>query len=85
MEGFEKKIADIEKRPAMPVRHEPTKAGVMGYNDGQKLVISDRLVVSLNTLFHEGRHSYQNYNLYTARTERNDELYNSWAVNREKY
>lgn len=93
LETFEGKIADIEKRQAMPVRHEPTEGMLMGYNDGQKIVISDRLVGSnefgdykemLNTLFHEGRHSYQNHNLYIARTERSDELYDSWVINKEK-
>lgn len=93
LEAFEGKIANVEKRTAMPVRHEQTKAGLMGYNDGHKLVISDRLVGSneysdykevLNTLFHEGRHSYQNYNLYIGRTESSDEIYKSWVANREK-
>lgn len=90
---FEERIASVERRPAKPVLHEQTKPRLMGYNDGQKLVISDRLVGSneykdyketLNTLFHEGRHSYQNYNLYVNRTEKSDEIYKSWIANREK-
>lgn len=93
LNDFEKRIAAIEKRPPMPVEYEKTRLGVMGYNDGKKLVISDRILRSddfsdyketLNTLFHEGRHSYQNYNLYVQRTERSDETYNAWVVNREK-
>lgn len=93
LNNFEKEIAAIEKRPPMPVEYEQTSKGVMGYNDGRKLVISERILGSnsfsnyketLNTLFHEGRHSYQNYNLYVKRTERSEEVYNSWFVNREK-
>lgn len=93
LESFEEKIAQVEKRAAMPVQHEQTRVGVMGYNDGRKLVISDQLVGSneysdykevLNTLFHEGRHSYQNHNLYIGRTESSDEIYKSWVANREK-
>lgn len=91
--AFEEKIADIEKRNFIPVCHEPMEPGHMGYHDGQKLVISDQLICSneyadykttLNTLFHEGRHAYQNHNLYICRTETSDETYDSWVVNRKK-
>ncbi len=87
---FEQKIAEIEMRDAMVVEHEATKTSLMGYYNGSKLVISDNLLSSdnyeayketLNTLFHEGRHAYQDYNLYVARTEASSELVESWRVN----
>lgn len=93
LNNFEMEIALVEKRPSMPVGYERLSNGVMGYNDGNKLVISEKIMNSnnysdyketLNTLFHEGRHSYQNYNLYVKRTESSDETFNAWVVNREK-
>lgn len=93
LNDFEKGIAKVEKRLSMPVECEKLSSGVMGYNDGRKLVVSENVLKSndyvdyketLNTLFHEGRHSYQNYNLYVHRTEPSDETYNAWVVNREK-
>lgn len=93
LSDFEKEIAYIEKRISMPVEYEKLSGGMMGYTDGRKLVVSERVLKSndysdyketLNTLFHEGRHSYQNYNLYVRRTEQSDETFNSWVINRKK-
>ncbi|MCR5024066.1 MAG: hypothetical protein K6A90_07015 [Lachnospiraceae bacterium] len=93
LNDFEKSIAKVEMRIPMPVGYEKLSGGVMGYTDGRKLVVSERVLKSndysdyketLNTLFHEGRHSYQNYNLYVKRTEQSDEIFNSWVVNRKK-
>lgn len=91
--NFERQIALIEKRPPMPVVCEELSDGMMGYNNGKKIAISEKVMNgnlysdyknTMNTLFHEGRHSYQNYNLYVKRTESSDEAYNSWLVNRQK-
>lgn len=93
LNDFEEKIASIELRPSMPVAYEKLSKGVMGYNDGRKIVISEKIMngntysdykETMNTLFHEGRHSYQNYNLYIKRTESSDEIFNAWVANREK-
>lgn len=93
LNDFEKDIAHIEKRISMPVEYEKLSGGVMGYTDGRKLVVYERVLKSngysdyketLNTFFHEGRHSYQNYNLYVHRTEQSDETFNSWVINRKK-
>lgn len=90
LNSFEQRIAEIEMRDAMPVEHEATKPALMGYYDGSKLVISDNLLTSsqyedykqaMDTLFHEGRHAYQNYNLNICQTESSNELVNSWRVN----
>ena len=90
LNDFEKKIAKIEMREALPVEHEATKPTVFGYYNGEKLVISDNLIGSnsyeaykevLKTLFHEGRHAYQYYNLDVKQTEPNSELVEAWRVN----
>ena len=87
---FERKIAAIEMRNPLEVRHEAAAPSLMGYYDGKKIVISDNLLGKndresyrevLDTLFHEGRHAYQFHNIYTARTESSDELFRSWEVN----
>lgn len=90
---FEEKIAEIEMRPPLPVVYESMPSGTYGYYDGTKLAISDAQLSSntyddyremLDTLFHEGRHAYQYYNLGVQRTEQSDELFNSWDVNENK-
>lgn len=89
---LEAEVANIEMRNPISVEHESTAPGLMGYFDPNKLrlVISDNLLTSdrkedyvetLNTLFHEGRHAYQNYNLTVARTEASDEMVEAWRVN----
>lgn len=89
---LEAEVAKIEMRDPISVQHESTAPGLMGYFDRKelRLVISDSLLVSdrkedyvevLDTLFHEGRHAYQNYNLNVTRTEASDELVRSWEVN----
>lgn len=90
--ALEVEIAKIEMRDPISVEHESTTPGRMGYFDPRelRLVISDNLlaldnkedyVEVLDTLFHEGRHAYQNYNLNVTRTEASDELVKSWKVN----
>lgn len=90
LNAFEQEIAKIEMRDAMPVEHEATKPSLMGYYNGTKLVISDNLLGDdsynayrevMDTLFHEGRHAYQFYNLDVARTEASTEMVEAWRVN----
>lgn len=90
LNAFEDRIAEIEHRTPMEVRHEPMDHNVMGYFDGESLALSDRFIFddsydsykeTLNTLFHEGRHAYQNYNLNIERVEQSAEMVESWNVN----
>ena len=90
LNSFEAEIANIEKREALNVQYQALDKGTQGYFDGQKIVLSDNLLRSdtydsyknaMNTLFHEGRHAYQNHNLRVARTETSEELVKSWKVN----
>ena len=66
------------------------KNTLMGTFDGTTLRIADHSLMdnsyegykeTLDTLFHEGRHAYQDYNLYVERVEQNRELVDSWKVN----
>ena len=89
---FEQEIAKIEKRNPITIIHEKTKPGLHGYFDNKNgvIMISDNDLgkndwkdyrETLDTLFHEGRHAYQHYNLEVSRTEQSSELVNAWRVN----
>ena len=93
LNAFESEIAKIEMRDVMPVEHEDLGSCTYGYFDGTKGVVSDALIGSdryedyrevLDTLFHEGRHAYQNYNLYVRQTEQSGILVDAWRVNLDK-
>ena len=93
LNAFESEIAKIEMRDVMPVEHEDLGSCTYGYFDGTKVVVSDALIGSdryedyrevLDTLFHEGRHAYQNYNLYVRQTEQSGILVDAWRVNLDK-
>ncbi|MBS6643384.1 MAG: hypothetical protein KH366_07370 [Clostridiaceae bacterium] len=88
---FEDKIAEIEHRNPMDVRYEAMESNIMGYFDEKSLVLAEQLVCddsydsykeTLDTLFHEGRHAYQNYNLNVERVEQSAEMVESWNVNK---
>lgn len=89
---LEEKVANIAMREPLEVKAEALGDNVMGLCDGKSLTISDKLLMSdseedygqvLNTLFHEGRHAYQHYNLDVERVEQNKEIVDSWRVNFE--
>ncbi len=89
---LEQRTADIAMRTPLEVKSESLESNVMGLCDGKSLTISDQLLMSdseesyaevFNTLFHEGRHAYQYYNLDVERVEQNKELVDSWKVNFE--
>lgn len=90
---MEQKVAEIAKRDPMQVVVEPMRSGVMGYFDGTKLAISEKslmesgyfsYVQAMDTLFHEGRHAYQWYNIDRIGdgcAERNESLVRAWHDN----
>lgn len=71
--------------------------GHMGYHqsaDGEKIVINSELLKSnnlvfykevLDTVIHEGRHSYQTYNLEQRETHTSKGDLTNWHVNMERY
>lgn len=93
LNDMEQKVAEIAKRDPMQVVVEPMRGGVMGYFDGTKLAISEKSLMksdyfnymqTMDTLFHEGRHAYQRYNMVRSkdeRAERNDSLVHAWQDN----
>lgn len=94
MNALENQVAEIACRNPITVRCEALEHPLMGYyNNREKvMVISeasvgddsyDSYVKALETLFHEGRHAYQDYNLDVRRVEQSDELVKAWSVNRD--
>lgn len=90
MNQMEQKVAQIAMREPVPVYCEDLENGIMGLNTGDKLIIDEQqmsdssyesYLQALDTLFHEGRHSYQKYNLLVKRVEQSDELVGSWIAN----
>lgn len=93
LNAMEQKVAEIARREPMQVVAEPMRGGVVGYFDGTKLAIRDGGLMengylsyrqTLDTLFHEGRHAYQRYNIERdrdERLERNDSLVDAWQSN----
>lgn len=93
LNAMEQKTAEISKRNPMQVVVEPMRGGLMGYFDGTKLAISEKSLMksdyfsymqALDTLFHEGRHAYQRYNMERSpdeRAERNNSLVHAWMDN----
>lgn len=89
---LEKEIAEIAHRPSLEVKYEVMEDGKFGYFDGSSIVLSEKFLSSdsyedyketLNTIFHEGRHGYQDYNLREQRVDQSLELVESWRVNED--
>ena len=88
---LEQQVAEIAMRDPVDVQMEVfDKNTLMGTFDGTTLRIADHSLMdnsyegykeTLDTLFHEGRHAYQDYNLYVERVEQSQELVDSWKVN----
>lgn len=94
LQQLENKVAEIEMRTPMEVQIKDLGDGYLGYQDysNGNIVINSEMMASsnyndfyevMNTLFHEGRHAYQFYNLYDHVIEQNSELVESWRINLE--
>ena len=90
MQQLEDKIAIIEMRDPFTIRTEAMDAaGSCSYSERLISINTDRLMNNsrelyldnLDTLFHEGRHAYQHYNLDIRRTEQSNELVDGWYLN----
>lgn len=93
---LESQIAEIECRPACPVSSAPMPFSVFGgYNPETKsidlnesyLVLSGKdssmLAETLDTIIHEGRHAYQDYNVNVCETHSRHSEVESWAETME--
>ncbi len=90
--ALEKETAEIAHRPPLEVTYEAMEDTTFGYFDGSRIVLSEKFLSSdsyedykevLDTVFHEGRHGYQNYNLREERVDQSQELVESWRVNKD--
>ena len=92
MNALEQHVARIAHRDPITVLSEDLEYPIMGYyNNQDKIMVVSEISVgddsyeayvkALTTLFHEGRHAYQDYNLEVCRVEQSDELVAAWAVN----
>lgn len=92
LQKLENEVAEIAHRPALEITLETLSPRTLGYCDGDKIVISDRMLgidsmyhEVLDTVFHEGRHAYQYHNLYSGEVvEKNEVLVEAWRDNFEK-
>lgn len=95
LQQLENEVAEIAHRPPLEIRAEPLPDGIMGQCGSDRIIISNNVLASdsyamyrenLDTVFHEGRHAYQKWNLLTQSltgetVERNEVLVESWRDN----
>lgn len=95
LQQLENEVAEIAHRPPLEITAAPLPDGVMGQCGLDGITISDRVLASnsydmyrenLDTVFHEGRHAYQKYNIMLSYltgepVERNEVLVESWKDN----
>lgn len=90
LNSIEVRIAEIEHRPPCPIRLEPLGERVWGgYNPDTKEItlnsdyvqLSDRTTHAevIDTLVHEGRHAYQDYNVNVCEIHPRHSEVESWA------
>lgn len=94
LNAVEERIAEIECRPACPVRLVPLEEGQWGgYNPETKDITINSLYVEqsdygtyreiVDTLIHEGRHAYQDYNVNVAEIHPRHSEVAGWAETME--
>lgn len=94
LNNLEEQIAEIEHRPACPIHLEPLDKGLWGgYNPDTKDITINSLYVEssdfgtyrevVDTLIHEGRHAYQDYNVNVSEVHPRHSEVAGWAENME--
>jgi hypothetical protein len=94
LSSLEKQIACIEHRPECPIFAEDLEEEYSGYfsSEEHKIVVNKKFIDStdevdyyqvLETLIHEGRHAYQDYNMYEREVHPVPQEVNSWRENIE--
>lgn len=89
---LEHKIAAIAHRPAAEIRSEEMEDGVFGYQSEGSIAINSDLIEQssrdpelfdqmLETLIHEGRHQYQDYNVNERLVHQSKAQVESWREN----
>ena len=95
MQKVENAIAEIAHRPPCEVRCEVMKSTHFGYYDPvSKTITLNSLFLgkdissykeTLDTIVHEGRHAYQDYNLTERQIHSSPGDLTNWKINHEKY
>jgi hypothetical protein len=94
LSSLEKQIANIEHRPECPIFAENLEEGRYGYfsPEEHKIVINKEYIDSsnkadyyevLDTLIHEGRHAYQDYNMHEREVHPRQSEVDSWQENED--
>ncbi len=91
LQQIENEVSHIACRPPCQVMARPLGEGTYGYFDPETYQItvnSDYLTSNfedygetIDTIIHEGRHAYQNYNLYVAQVHPSKGDIHNWEVN----
>ena len=92
LEQVEERVADIAHRPACELEVKELGAGQLGYysNGENKITLNESYVQSnsiadyrevLDTLIHEGRHAYQDYNLHVREVHPRQGDITNWKLN----
>lgn len=92
LDSLERKIAEIEKRPSCPISAKVMGEGVLGgYNTETKHIDLNESMIEasgqdyvmysevIDTLIHEGRHAYQDYNVNVNEVHPRHSEVESWA------
>ena len=100
LNAVEKKIAEIEHRPACPVKYDASMGNIQiygdnvyghlgGYRPGTKdITLNANMVESnaptaylevIDTIVHEGRHAYQDYNIHVCEVHPRHSEVASWS------
>jgi len=96
LKNMENQIANIAHRPACELHIQNMEEGLYGYydNNTKDITINSRYIASdtfedykecLDTLIHEGRHAYQDYNMYTREVHPRGGEVTNWKTNDIKY
>ena len=94
LNSLEEKIAEIEHRPASPIHLSPLKEGLWGGYDPETKDITinshyaeqsdyGTYIEVIDTLIHEGRHAYQDYNVNVSEIHPRHSEVASWAETME--
>ena len=88
MNALEQRAAEIGHRDPLPV--VAAELDVDGLCKRDQIQINSELLagdsddchaLAMNAVIHEGRHAYQNYNMFVSQVEKSDELVKAWRLN----
>lgn len=96
LQRVENEVSQIAHRPSCPIQTESLGKGYFGYYspESQMITINSDYIKSnnlsdykevLDTIFHEGRHAYQYYNLMEREVHPRQGDLSNWKVNEFKY